>query len=88
MSTTDFDGVVAAITSIPVGSTFSTDAIHPLLRYEPAEPNVIGAAFRHARKVGLIQGTEQFVKSRRRESKGRRVQLWLRIPPAQLALED
>jgi hypothetical protein len=57
---------------------FCTDDIWPLLGFVPTERNIIGAAFQEAHARGWITGTERFVKSRRKEAKGRRVQMWVR----------
>lgn len=55
---------------------FTTDDVWPYLEEAPAERNVIGKAFAEAARRGEITGTERFVKSTRREAKGRRVQVW------------
>lgn len=55
---------------------FTTDDVWPRLGFEPDERNMVGKAFSEAARLGYITGTERFVRSRRPEAKGRRVQVW------------
>lgn len=56
------------------GEPFTSDEVHFEIG-DPSEPNQMGAAFRDAHGMGLIEsiGTK---KSTRRESKGRLIQVW------------
>ena len=56
--------------------TFSSDDLYPLLEVEPDDPNQVGAAFREAARLGIIQSTDNYVRSKRREAKGRRISVW------------
>jgi len=77
VSTADFRAVMAAITAAALElDEFSSDDVWDHLAVTPAERNVVGKAFSEANRLGLIEGTERFVKSRRPESKGRRIQVW------------
>lgn len=63
------------------GEPFTSDDVH----YEIGDPphmNQMGAAFRDAHGMGLIEaiGTQ---KSKRRESKGRLIQVWAKADRAQ-----
>lgn len=42
----------------------------------PPHHNMVGDAFREARRLGLIEMTGQTIQSSRAASKGRRVQVW------------
>ena len=76
----DFDLVLVAVKeaarTLP---EFTTDDVWPLLGFVPTERNVVGKAFSEACRQGYIVGTERFVKSKRAEAKGRRVQVWRRV---------
>lgn len=60
---------------------FTTDDVWPLLDVVPGERNVVGKAFSEACRQGLIVGTERFIRSKRPEAKGRRVQVWRKADP-------
>lgn len=55
---------------------FTSDDLYLRLEVEPDDPNQIGAAFREAARIGIIQPTEKFVRSKRPASKGRRIGVW------------
>lgn len=57
---------------------FTSDDVWPRWGVDPTgdRVNVMGRAFREAKRKGWIEGTERFVQSRREESKGRRIQVW------------
>jgi hypothetical protein len=58
------------------GHEFTTDDVWPRLGFIPIEPNVVGKGFSELNRLGEIEGTERFVKSKRPEARGRRVQVW------------
>lgn len=55
---------------------FTSDDLYARLDVEPDDPNQIGAAFREAARLGIIQPTDNYVRSKRREAKGRRIGVW------------
>lgn len=55
---------------------FTSDDLYPLLEVEPDDPNQIGAAFREAARLGIIELSEKTIRSRRPAAKGRRIQCW------------
>jgi hypothetical protein len=63
------------------GEPFTSDDVHYEIG-DPPEPNQMGAAFRDAHGMQLIQpiGTK---KSNRKESKGRLIQVWVKADRAQ-----
>lgn len=74
---TDYEHALNAVRQAAADlGEITTDDVWPYLGVVPAERNVIGKAFSEASRRGLIVGTERFVKSRRPEAKGRRVQVW------------
>ena len=54
----------------------TSDDVWPLLQQPPSEPAVVGKAIVEAKRLRLIYGTERFVRSKRPEARGRRVQVW------------
>lgn len=77
MSSADFAQVMQALRDAAHAlPKLITDDVWPHLAAPPSERNVIGKAFSEANRLGILRPTEQFVKSRRPESKGRRVQVW------------
>jgi len=87
MSTADFKMVMAAIGHASGDlAEFTSDDIWDRLPATPMERNVVGKAVSEANRLGLISGTERFVKSRRPESKGRRIQVWTAARREQEAL--
>lgn len=76
-ATTEFVHVLATIRTVADrGEEFTTDDVWFELDFIPSERNVVGKAFSEANRIGIIEGTERFVQSRRTEAKGRRVQVW------------
>ena len=76
-SLTEFQRVLAAVNdAAALNDEFTTDDVWPLLGDLPIEPNLVGKAFAEANRRGLIEGTERFVQSTRRNARGRRVQVW------------
>jgi len=74
---TDFDLVLAAVQdAAALNDEFTADDVWPLLDFIPTERNIVGKAFSEANRLGLITGTERFIRSVRPEAKGRRVQVW------------
>ncbi len=55
---------------------FTSDDVWPHFVPPPANPNVIGAGFREANRLGIIRPTGQFVMSARHQAHRRRVQVW------------
>lgn len=79
----EFARVLAAVRAASERhAEFTTDDVWPLLGFEPSNRNIIGKAFGEAHRIGLIEGTERFLMSKRTEAKGRRVQVWRRVPDA------
>lgn len=73
----EFDQCLTALRQASEQYEFlTTDDFWPLLGFQPRERNNVGKAFSEANRLGWIKGTEQFVRSKRPEAKGRRVQLW------------
>lgn len=56
-------------------STFTSDDFHFRVA-EPPDHNMVGDAFRQASRIGIIEMTGQSVRSSRKPSKGRRIQVW------------
>lgn len=73
----EFGTILLAVRAAAMeGGDFTTDDVWPRLGFVPAERNMVGKAFAEAARRGWIVGTERFVRSTRREAKGRRVQVW------------
>ncbi len=66
-------------------ATLTSDDLHAA-PVDPAEPNQMGAVFREAHQMGVIQPTGRIVKSARGPSKGRAIQVWERCPSMRLPL--
>lgn len=73
--------VISMIRRFDVGTTFTVDDIYPHVA-EPLHHNQWGEALNEAHRIGLIEEAG-FVKSKRRESKGRRVIQWQRVEQPQ-----
>jgi len=74
---TEFTRVLEAVRkAAALYDEFTTDDVWPLLDFTPVERNIVGKAFAEAARLGIIEGTERFVRSNRTEAKGRRVQVW------------
>lgn len=65
--------------------TFTPDDVHDLVG-DPPEFNQMGKVFQEAVKLEICQETGEFVRSRRKAAKGRKVQKWTRAEPRQPAL--
>jgi hypothetical protein len=77
MPPTEFARVLGAVQdAAALNDEFTTDDVWPLLNFTPTERNIVGKAFAEANRIGLIEGTERFIRSTRPEAKGRRVQVW------------
>lgn len=57
-------------------SEFTSDDLYPRLQVEPDDPNEVGFAFKEAARLGIIQPTNNYVRSKRRAAKGRRISVW------------
>jgi hypothetical protein len=58
----------------------TSDDLYDKLLMKPHDPNQIGAAFRRAARLGIIQRTGRITPSKRPEAKGRQIQLWSAAP--------
>lgn len=56
-------------------SVFTSDDLYAKVD-TPPHHNMVGDAFREARRIGLIEMTGQSIQSGRPLSKGRRIQVW------------
>lgn len=66
--------------------TFTSDDLYAKVPEAP-HYNMIGDAFREARRLGIIEMTGQSIRSTRKLSKGRRVQVWRKAGSEALHVE-
>ncbi len=59
---------------------FTADRWHHYMRSEPHHPNQYGIVARRARAQGVIRETGEWVKSKRKEARGRRIPVWVAGP--------
>lgn len=75
MNTWEVDALRAIRELAEEKATFTSDDFYSRVT-EPPHYNMVGDAFRKARRIGLIEMTGQSIRSKRKSSKGRRIQVW------------
>ena len=73
------NSVMEIIFSIPVNQTFTTDYLWENVETVPNEQRAMGAVMTKARKLGVVESTGRYIKSRRPECHARPVMVWRRV---------